>query len=85
MGASPTFFVAKALSSYNYMEIMDHCDSQNSTTQLMQQASSQEQLQHNMTGGSSACKPSSLVLVFKCGSGPYSDFVRVGSVPYIRS
>jgi len=76
MGASPTFFVAKALSSYNYMEIMDHHDSQNSTTQLMQQASSQ-QLQHIMAGGSSECKPSSLVLVFKCGSGSYSDFVAI--------
>jgi len=77
MGASPTFFVAKALSSYNYMEIRDHHDIQNSTTQLMQQASSQEQLQHNMTRGSSECKPSRLVLVFKCGSGPYSDFVAI--------
>jgi len=41
MGASPTFFVAKALSSFNYVEIMDNHNSQNSTTQLMQQASSQ--------------------------------------------
>ena len=59
------------------MEIMDHHDSQNSTNQLMKQASSQEQLQHNVTGRSSECKPSSLFLVFKRGSGPYSDFVAI--------
>jgi hypothetical protein len=77
MGASPTFFVAKALSSYNYVEITYHHNSQNSTTLLMQPASSQEQLEHSVTGGNRECKPSSLVLVFKGGSGPFSDFVAI--------